>query len=147
MGAAAWRELVTGVGPLGWTDPEVIGDRILSTLGRDSGARRFLVDLASSRDRRPLVALLANDVADPAVSGGLLLASTNPGTVRSAADADDVRRSVQAVLPVIDRLLARAGGVAFPTPASGAAVPYGRVLPVGLGLYVGRQLRAPHRPG
>ena len=139
-GAAAWRGLVAGVGPLGWTDPEVIGDRILSTLGRDgAAARRFLLDLAGGRDRRPLVALLANDVASPAVSGGLLLASTNPGTVRSAADADEVRRSLQAVLPVIDRLLAR-GKVSFPTAARGAVVPYGRVLPVGLGLYVGRQL-------
>ena len=73
------------------------------------------------------------------MSGGLLLASTNPGTVRSAADADEVRRSLQAVLPVIDRLLAR-GKVSFPTAARGAVVPYGRVLPVGLGLYVGRQL-------
>ena len=113
-GAAAWRGLVAGVGGLGWTDPEVVGDRILSALGRDgAAARRFLLDLATSRDRRPLVALLANDVADPAVSGGLLLASTNPGTVRSAADADEVRRSLQAVLPVIDRLLAR-GEVSFP---------------------------------
>jgi hypothetical protein len=139
-GAAAWRGLVAGVGPLGWTDPEVVGDRILSTLGRDgAAARRFLLDLATSRDRRPLLALLANDVTDPAVSGGLLLASTNPGTVRSAADADEVRRSLQAVLPVIDRLLAL-GRVAFPTTAPRAVVPYGRVLPVGLGLYVGRHL-------
>ena len=139
-GAAAWRGLVAGVGKLGWTDPEVIGDRILSSVGRDgAAARRFLLDLAGGRDRRPLVALLANDVSRPAVSGGLLLASTNPGRVRSAADADELRRSVQAVLPVIDRLLGR-GKVSFPTTARGAVVPYGRVLPVGLGLYVGRQL-------
>ena len=139
-GAAAWRGLVAGVGQLGWTDPEVIGDRILSSVGRDgAAARRFLLDLAGGRDRRPLVALLANDVSRPSVSGGLLLASTNPGRVGSAADADEVRRSVQAVLPVIDRLLSR-GKVSFPTTATGAVVPYGRVLPVGLGLYVGRQL-------
>ena len=139
-GAAAWRGLVGGVGPLGWTDPEVIGDRILSALVRDGiAARHFLLDLAGGRDRRPLVALLANDVTSPTVSGALLLASSNPGTVRSAADADEVRRSLQALLPVIDRLLAR-GEVVFPTMASGAVVAYGRVLSVGLGLFVGRQL-------
>jgi hypothetical protein len=139
-GAAAWRGLVAGVGRLGWTDPQVIGDRILSAVSHDGGAaRRFLLDLAGGRDRRPLVALVANDVSSPAVSGGLLLASTNPGTIRSAAEADEVRRSLQAVLPVIDRLLAR-GQVTFPTTRLGAVVPYGRVLPVGLGLYVGRQL-------
>lgn len=131
---------MAGVGRLGWTDPQVIGDRILSAVSHDGGAaRRFLLDLAGGRDRRPLVALVANDVSSPAVSGGLLLASTNPGTVRSAAEADEVRRSLQAVVPVIDRLLAR-GQVTFPTSALGAVVPYGRVLPVGLGLYVGRQL-------
>ena len=46
---------------------------------------------------------------------------------------------MQAVLPIIDRLLAR-GPMSFPTAAAGAAVPFGRVLPAGLGLYVGRQL-------
>ena len=138
-GAAAWRGLVAGVGPLGWTDPEIVGDRILSAVNRDgTAARHFLLDLAGGDDRRPLLALLTNGVSTPAVSGGLLLASTNPGTIRSAADADEVRRSLQAVLPVIDRLLARRR-VTFPTPG-GAVVPYGRVLPVGLGLYVGRQL-------
>ncbi|HEX6787267.1 MAG TPA: hypothetical protein VF076_08705, partial [Acidimicrobiales bacterium] len=51
----------------------------------------------------------------------------------------EVRRSLQAVVPVVDRLLAR-GQVIFPTSTPGAVVPYGRVLPIGLGLYVGRQL-------
>ena len=139
-GANAWRGLVADLGPLGWSDPEVIGDRILSAVARDGGAaRHFLLDLADAGDRRPLVALLANDVCHPAASGGLLLASTNPSSIRSAADADEVRRSMQAVLPIVDRLLAR-GPVSFPTAAPGAVVPYGRVLPAGLGLYVGRQL-------
>jgi hypothetical protein len=146
-GAAAWRRLVGDAGRLGWTDPQVIGDRILSAVADDGeAARRFLLDLAVSRDRRPLVALVANDVSSPAVSGGLLLASTNPGTVHSVADEDEVRRSLQAVLPVIDRLLAR-GHVTFPTQSPGAVVPFGRVLPAGLGLYVGRQLEHLVDPG
>ena len=43
------------------------------------------------------------------------------------------------MLPVIERLLAR-GKVTFPTRPAARSSRYGRVLPVGLGLYVGRQL-------
>jgi hypothetical protein len=139
-GAHVWRRLVGSLGELGWSDPERLGDRILSALSGDGrAARRFVLELDGS-DRSALVALVLNSVSSPTVSGGLLLASTNPGAVRTAADEDEVRRSLQAILPIIDRLLAR-HQAAFPSATGDAAVVmYGQVLPVGLGSYVGREL-------
>jgi hypothetical protein len=70
-----------------------------------------------------------------------MLASTDPSSVRTTTDQNEVRRSVRAVLAVVDHLLAarlaRAPALDADGRLGGRA---GATLPTGLGLYTGRQL-------
>ncbi len=103
--------------------------------------RRFLLELGAGPDLSDLTALLSNTSSSPPTSGALLLASTDPSTVRTAADRDEVRRSVHGVLTVVDHLLGEREARA-PAPDSEGRLTGrpGATLPAGLGLYTGRQL-------
>ena len=142
-GTALWRRLLDRFGTGDAPQPEVIGDRVLGALAGDGRAsRHFLLDLAEDPDRGPLDLLLVDGASSPAASGAVLLASTDPSGVRSATDADEVRRSVQAVARAIAGLLERQQAWFPPADVDPALmVPaYGRVLPADLGLYLGRQV-------
>ena len=136
-GTDSWQRLSNGLAQPGLPWPEVVGDEILAALIADGrSARAFLLELGRGPDRRPLTTLLLNGASTPTASGALLIASTNPAAMVSAADLDEARRSMQVVLAVLDRLLVERVAF-FP---SGPAPLHGRVLPDHLGLYVGRQL-------
>ena len=74
------------------------------------------------------------------MTGALLLASTDPSTVSTAADDDEVRRSMQDVLRTIGRLLdGRRAGFARMRPDGAVDVSgTGWILPTDLGTYAGR---------
>ena len=71
-GGAAASGSSPAMGRLGWTDPEVIGDRILSTSARTARRRgRFRIRPGGGAIDPPAPSRsLANDVSSPSVSGG-----------------------------------------------------------------------------
>ena len=84
---------------------------------------------------------MSNAFSTPSVSGGLLLAPTDLSAVH-AADRDEVRRLVGAVLTVVDHLLAqRLAHAPAPDAAGQLTGRPGGTLPTGLGLH-----RTPARP-
>ena len=138
-GTATWQRLVAAIGQPDLPPPELIGDLVLEAVSTDGRAARSLLLRLAPRD---LVALLANGASSPSASGHLLLASTDPSVTVTAADEDEVRRSVQAVARVIDHLLST-GRASFPVvgPDGRAGQPaFGRELPTGVGRYLGGQL-------
>ena len=140
-GTAQWRRL-TSSSPSELPHPQLVGDQVLGALTVDGRAgRRFLLELGAGPDLSDLTALLSNTSSSPPTSGALLLASTDPSTVRTAADRDEVRRSVHGVLTVVDHLLGEREARA-PAPDSEGRLTGrpGATLPAGLGLYTGRQL-------
>jgi hypothetical protein len=141
-GAALWRRLTSEWQPSELPRPELVGDQVLGALTGDGrAARGFLLELGEGPDLSDLAALLSNAFSTPSVSGGLLLASTDPSAVRTAADRDEVRRSVDAVLTVVDHLLAqRLAHAPAPDAAGQLTGRPGGTLPTGLGWYTGRQL-------
>ena len=141
-GTALWRRLTSEWQPSELPRPALVGDQVLGALtGDGQAARRFLLELGEGPDLSDLAALLSNAFSTPSVNGALLLASTDPSGVRTATDRDEVRRSVDAVLTVVDHLLA--GHIArAPAPDAAGRLTGrpGATLPTGLGLYTGRQL-------
>jgi len=141
-GTALWRRLTSGWQPSELPRPALVGDQVLGALTGDGRAARcFLLELGEGPDLSDLAALLSNAFSTPSVSGALLLASTDPSGVRTATDRDEVRRSVDAVLTVVDHLLAEHIARAPAPDAAGRLTGRpGATLPTGLGLYTGRQL-------
>ena len=141
-GTAQWRRLSSDWLPAELPRPELIGDHILGALVTDGrAARGFLLGLSAGEVLGDLASLVATSFSSPMVSGALLLASTDPSTVRTAADREEVERSVHAVLVVVDHLLAE--GLAQAPAVDGQGRLTGRpgaTLPASLGLYTGRQL-------
>jgi hypothetical protein len=141
-GAALWRRLAAEWQPSELPRPALVGDQVLGALTGDGrAARGFLLELGEGPDLSDLAALLSNAFSTPSVSGALLLASTDPSAVLTAADRDEVRRAVNAVLMVVDHLLAqRLARAPAPDAAGQLTGRPGATLPAGLGLYTGRQL-------
>ena len=135
-GGALWGRLSTMIGLPDLPQPELIGDLVLGAVSVDGRAARRMILGLTPRDR---VALLTNGASTPAVSGALLVASTDPGTVAGANEEDEVRRSVQVVARTMDDLLAH-GRAGFPAVGGDSVPLFGRVLPLGLGRYFGGQL-------
>ncbi len=141
-GTAQWRRLSSDWRPSELPRPELVGDQILGALVTDGrAARGFLLELSTGEELADLASLVANSFSSPMVSGALLLASTDPSTVRTAADRGEVERSVHAVLTVVDHLLAERLAQAPAVDGEGRLTGRpGSTLPTSLGLYTGRQL-------
>jgi hypothetical protein len=149
-GHVLWVRLVRGMGTAAAPQPEVAATNVLVALGADGrAARRFLLDLADGPDRRPLLFLIANVLTSPDTTGAVLLASTDPSSVVTAADDRDVGRSMQAVLRTVADLLGRQEA-SFPVvlpDGSSEDAGSGRFVPSDLGIYVGRYLTRLVDPG
>jgi hypothetical protein len=138
-GQTQWNRLIVAFGAEAAPWPQLVGDQVLGALSYDGrAARTFVLGLAP--DAMALGALLTGVAASPAASGRLLLASTDPSSVTTPADDDEVRRSMQEVLRAVGRLL-DARRVSFPHVDGAGQVEVvgtGWVLPTDLGTYVGR---------
>jgi hypothetical protein len=139
--STTWRRLIAAFGTEDAAWPSLVGDHVLAALANDGrAARSFLLDLAA--DPTAFGALLANVASAPEVTGRLLLASTDPTTVTSPSDDDEVRRSMQAVLRTADGLLSQQRAAIPHVSGTGVAdvAGTGWVLPTDLGTYAGRYI-------
>jgi hypothetical protein len=138
-GEALWRRLIAAFGTEAAPWPDLVGDHVLAALTHDGkAARTFLLHIAP--DPTAFGALLTGVAASPAAAGRLLLASTDPSSVTTPADEDEVRRSMQAVLRTAGGLLdaCRVSFAHFDASGRVEVVGSGWVLPTDLGTYVGR---------
>jgi len=142
-GRELWTRLVKGLGTSRAPWPELVGTSVLAALVTDGrAARQFLAGLSTPSHRRELDLLLTNAASPPPLSGALLLASSQPGSVADADDDAELGRTMQAVLREITRLLEGQGAIFARVGGDGTVEPPGAVpvLPTDLGLYAGRWL-------
>jgi hypothetical protein len=142
-GGELWTRLVKALGTSEAPWPEMVGADVLTALATDGrAARRFLTALSTRSRRHELDLLLTNAASPPELSGALLLASSQPGSVVDADDDAELGRTMQAVLREITRLLDGHCATFARVDDSGMVEPQRAipVLPTDLGLYVGRWL-------